>query len=124
MVREILTNPTVLGFIILALAYAFVELTRIMAERNPEQDAWDELYAVSGRVVAWVEQTIRKNKGSKLSNDDKAQLKSIAVNEVLNQISPKIEKEIMRNKKSNNIFKQILGSVIDHQVIKLKEKIK
>lgn len=124
MIREILTDPTVLGFIILAIAYAFVQLTRVMAERNPEQDAWDELYAVSGRVVAWIEQTIRKNKGAKLSNDDKAQLKSIAIDETLKQLNPKIEKEIMRNKNSKNVFKQILGTVIDHQVIKLKEKIK
>jgi hypothetical protein len=123
MIREILTDPTVLGFIILAIAYAFVQLTRVMAERNPEQDAWDELYAVSGRVVAWIEQTIRKNKGAKLSNDDKAQLKSIAIDETLKQLNPKIEKEIMRNKNSKNVFKQILGTVIDHQVTKLKKKI-
>ena len=123
MIREILTDPTVLGFIILAIAYVFVQLTRVMAERNPEQDAWDELYAVSGRVVAWIEQTIRKNKGAKLSNDDKAQLKSIAIDETLKQLSPKIEKEIMRNKNSKNVFKQILGTVIDHQVTRLKRKI-
>jgi len=123
MIREILTDPTVLGFIILAITYAFVQLTRVMAERNPEQDAWDELYAVSGRVVAWIEQTIRKNKGAKLSNDDKAQLKSIAIDETLKQLNPKIEKEIMRNKNSKNVFKQILGTVIDHQVTKLKKKI-
>lgn len=123
MLKEIFTNPNVIIGIVIALTYLISEVIRYKAEKNPEQDAWDEVYKVSKRIVAWVEQNVRYTKGSKLNSDDRTQLKTIAVNKIIEELDPKIEKEIMRHKKSNNIFKQILGTVVDAQVLKLKNKI-
>jgi hypothetical protein len=121
--KEFLTDPTVLFVLLMVVFYMLSEFFKYMRERNPEQKAWDDLYNITGRIVKYVEQTFRPQYGSKLTKEGKTHLKEIAINEVMSELNPKIEKEIMRNKRSGNVFKKILGTVVEAQVLKLKRKL-
>ena len=121
--KEFFTDPTVLFILMMVMFYMLSEFFKYMRQRNPEQKAWDDLYNITGRIVQYVEQTFRPQYGNKLTKEGKTHLKEIAINEIMSELDPKIEKEIMRNKKSGNTFKKILGTVVEAQVLKLKKKI-
>lgn len=125
--KELLTNEVFLGFVVIALSYLVNGFIKIMADRNPEKDIWDRVYSVTERYVAFVEQTFRATKGSKLTGDDKAQLKTQAINYIVDELKPemdKVDKYILKQKDSDKYLRQILGTIVEQEVIKLKQKLK
>lgn len=123
-IKDLVTNELFISSVIFAVTYAVNEYVKRKSVGNPEQDAWDEIYNVTDRVVAFVEQTHRKAYGfnKPLDENSKKELKSIAIETTYQQLSPKVEEIVMKNKKSGNIFKQLLGTVVEERLLKLKNK--
>lgn len=122
---ELISNPIVISACVFGVVYLVHPFIRHMAEKNPEQDAWDKLYSISDRVVAYIEQNERRLKYShKLSTDDKIALKNKAIGMIINEVDPKLTKIIEKNKASGNDFREIVAQVVEHSLVKMKQKYK
>lgn len=122
---ELISNPIVISACVFGVVYLIHPFIRHMAEKNPEQDAWDKLYSISDRVVAYIEQNERRLKYShKLSTDDKIALKNKAIGMIINEVDPKLTKIIEKNKASGNDFREIVAQVVEHSLVKMKQKYK
>lgn len=121
--RELITEPTFVVGMVATGAYLLRALVGYMARRNPEQDAWDKAYKVTGRVVAWVEQSFRKDYGSKLNRENAETLKSIAITEIENQLDKRTKDFITKNQESSNPLRKVLGTIVEDKVIDLKDKV-
>jgi hypothetical protein len=123
--RELVTEPIVMGAIILAVTTFINKVFEYFAKRNPEQDAWDRLYAISDRVVHFIEKNERQiSYGTKLSTDDKIKLRNKAIGEVIKYIDPKLKKYIAKNTDSGNEFRKVIAQVVEHSVERMKQKYK
>lgn len=123
--KESLTNPLVIVSIVIGTIHLIDLGIGIMAKRNPKQDAWDKIYSVTKRVVAFIEQNERQIKYShKLTTDDKIALRNKAIGMVINELEPKVIKEIEKNKASGNEFREVVAQVVEHTLLEMKKDLK